>query len=154
MKKRRLFLFDGIIFALALSCLNLTAKSECTKAITNINSVNIALFVSGVIVTTFVVANCRHLKLRSFAGLSKKTHSKVVILTYGASNGAKKKDENCPDVAEDASSPSEMQKQVERGKAPKEVNRVDNAHGSSKQPHVHFKDGTALNRDGSIYYND
>lgn len=36
-------------------------------------------------------------------------------------------------------------------KAPKEVDRVDSAHDRFGQPHVHFKDGTALNRDGSVH---
>ena len=39
-------------------------------------------------------------------------------------------------------SQNQMQKQVERGKAPKNVDRVDKAHNSTGKPHVHFKDGT------------
>ena len=48
-------------------------------------------------------------------------------------------------------SQNQMQKQVERGKAPKEVERVDKAHQKGGQNHVHFKDGTSLNQDGSIH---
>ena len=44
-----------------------------------------------------------------------------------------------------------MQKQVEKGQAPKEVDRVDGAHTEGQQPHVHFKDGTALNQDGTVH---
>ena len=45
-----------------------------------------------------------------------------------------------------------MQKEVERKQAPKEVKRVDKPHpGKSSKPHVHFKDGTSLNNDGSIH---
>ena len=44
-----------------------------------------------------------------------------------------------------------MQKQVERGKAPRQVDRVDKAHQPGTQDHVHFKDGTSLNKDGSIH---
>ena len=45
-----------------------------------------------------------------------------------------------------------MQDQVERGQAPREVDRVHNAHNQETgQPHVHFKDNTALNKDGSIH---
>lgn len=44
-----------------------------------------------------------------------------------------------------------MQKQVESGKAPKEVDRVDKPHIDGQQDHVHFNDGTSINRDGSIH---
>lgn len=33
----------------------------------------------------------------------------------------------------------------------KMLKRVDNPHNENGQPHVHFKDGTALNRDGTIH---
>ena len=42
-----------------------------------------------------------------------------------------------------------MQKQVERGKAPREIERVDKPHQKGGQNHVHFKDGSALNIDGT-----
>ena len=41
---------------------------------------------------------------------------------------------------------------MEKGKAPKGIERFDKAHDSKTgQPHVHFKDkkGSALNKDGS-----
>ena len=44
-----------------------------------------------------------------------------------------------------------MQKKVEKGQAPNEVDRVDKPHVEGKQPHVHFKDGTALNQDGTVH---
>ena len=44
-----------------------------------------------------------------------------------------------------------MQKQVERGQAPKDIDRVDKPHVPGQQPHVHFKDGTSLNQDGTIH---
>jgi hypothetical protein len=48
------------------------------------------------------------------------------------------------------SSPGKMQREVERGQAPKQVTRVDKAHDAKTgQPHVHLKDGTAINRNGS-----
>lgn len=48
-------------------------------------------------------------------------------------------------------SQNQMQKQVEKGQAPKEVDRVDKGHIDGQQPHVHFKDGTSLNQDGTIH---
>ena len=48
-------------------------------------------------------------------------------------------------------SPNQMQKQVERGQAPRTVVRVDNANNVGQIPHVHFSDGTALNIDGSVH---
>ena len=46
---------------------------------------------------------------------------------------------------------NQMQKQVESGRAPKEVDRVDGPHTNvnNSQNHIHFKDGTAINQDGS-----
>lgn len=55
------------------------------------------------------------------------------------------------DVAADATSQNQMQKQVERGQAPKEVDRVDRSHTKYGQDHVHFKDGSAINKDGTIH---
>ena len=49
------------------------------------------------------------------------------------------------------SSPNQMQKQVERGQAPKGVVRVDNPKVPGQQPHVHFSDETSLNIDGSVH---
>ena len=46
---------------------------------------------------------------------------------------------------------SQMQKQVERGQAPKNIDRVDKPHVPGQQPHIHFKDGTSLNQDGTIH---
>ena len=48
-------------------------------------------------------------------------------------------------------SPNQMQKQVLRGQAPKDVIRVDNPKIPGQKPHIHFKDGTALNIDGTIH---
>ena len=42
-----------------------------------------------------------------------------------------------------------MQKQVERGQAPKSVDRVDRARFPHEKDQVHFKDGSALNFDGT-----
>ncbi|HEX5423467.1 MAG TPA: hypothetical protein VFW94_07955 [Candidatus Acidoferrales bacterium] len=42
-----------------------------------------------------------------------------------------------------------MQKQVERGQAPKSVDRVDSPRFPNEKPHVEFKDGNALNNDGT-----
>lgn len=44
-----------------------------------------------------------------------------------------------------------MQKQVERGQAPSEVDRVDKPHvnAPNQQNHIHFKDGSAINMDGT-----
>jgi hypothetical protein len=49
-------------------------------------------------------------------------------------------------------SQNQMQKQVESRKAPKEVDRVDKPHvnAPNQQNHIHFKDGTAINMDGSL----
>ncbi|CAF1314478.1 unnamed protein product [Adineta ricciae] len=49
-------------------------------------------------------------------------------------------------------SPNQMQKQVECGKAPKSIDRVDvgNPDQGDRLPHIHFKDGRhALYNDGT-----
>ncbi len=46
------------------------------------------------------------------------------------------------------SSPGAMQRERERGQAPRSVDRVDGTHVNG-QPHVHFRDGYTRNRDGS-----
>ena len=48
------------------------------------------------------------------------------------------------------SRPGKMQKEVERGQAPKEVDRVHDSHDKKNgKPHIHFKDKTSLNNDGT-----
>ena len=45
---------------------------------------------------------------------------------------------------------NQMQQQVVRGKAPKTITRVEKAiRERMEKAHVHFKDGSALNRDGT-----
>ena len=48
-----------------------------------------------------------------------------------------------------SSSAGKMQKEVERGQAPRSVDRVDPGRGTYEQDHVEFKSGDALNRDGT-----
>ncbi len=43
-----------------------------------------------------------------------------------------------------------MQLEVERGQAPAEVKRIDPG-GNGSRPHVHYKDGTSSNFDGTIH---
>lgn len=46
-------------------------------------------------------------------------------------------------------SPNQMNQQVERGQAPKSVDRVDTPRFPNEKPHIEFKDGNALNNDGT-----
>lgn len=46
-------------------------------------------------------------------------------------------------------SPNQMNQQVQRGQAPNTVDRVDSARFPHEQPHIEFKDGNALNIDGT-----
>ncbi|MFT4552817.1 MAG: RHS repeat-associated protein, partial [Chlamydiales bacterium] len=53
-------------------------------------------------------------------------------------------------VDKKATTPNQLGKQVERGQAPKEVDRVDKGNGDNdEKDHIHFTDGSALNRDGT-----
>ncbi|PHM75348.1 RHS repeat-associated core domain-containing protein [Xenorhabdus cabanillasii JM26] len=49
------------------------------------------------------------------------------------------------------SKPTVMQKEVERGQAPREIERVDKGHIPGQEPHVHYKDGTSSNQSGGIH---
>jgi hypothetical protein len=46
-------------------------------------------------------------------------------------------------------SPNRLQQQVEKGKAPRTVDRVDRGKIYGEKDHIHFKDGSALNKDGT-----
>jgi hypothetical protein len=51
--------------------------------------------------------------------------------------------------------PGKMQKEVERNQAPRDVDRVDPAHdpnNPNQQPHVHLKDKTSINMDGTPHH--
>ena len=54
-------------------------------------------------------------------------------------------------AAKKASSAGKMQRDVERGRAPKEVDRVDRAGPGAKEPHVHYKDGTSSTQSGEVH---
>ncbi|MDE1188711.1 MAG: RHS repeat-associated core domain-containing protein [Pantoea sp.] len=49
------------------------------------------------------------------------------------------------------SSPGSMQKEVERGQAPREIQRVDRGHILGQEAHVHYSDGTSSNMSGGIH---
>jgi len=64
------------------------------------------------------------------------------------SDGGNNKD-NGPKKPAKSSTTGNMQKQVERNQAPKSIERVDNARTPYEKDQVHFKDGSAMNKDGS-----
>ena len=55
------------------------------------------------------------------------------------------------DCGEKQTSLSQMQKQIERNQAPNSIVRIDNPKIDGQSPHIHFKDGTALNMDGTVH---
>ena len=48
-------------------------------------------------------------------------------------------------------SPNQMNKQVEKGQAPRGVQRVDNPDAQYSEPHIHFDDGTSITQSGKIH---
>jgi hypothetical protein len=48
-----------------------------------------------------------------------------------------------------ATSPNQLNQQVQRGQAPNSVDRVDSPRFPYEKPHIEFKDGNALNNDGT-----
>ena len=70
----------------------------------------------------------------------------------GATEKGAAEDQTKPDTPKvKSTSPNQMQKQVGRRQAPKEVDRVDTGNtASGAQPHIHFKGGyKSLNMDGT-----
>ncbi len=65
--------------------------------------------------------------------------------TVGSSNSPKdpEKEKN------EKKTPGNLQKQIEQGKAPKSADRADKGRGPYEKDHLHFKDGAALNSDGT-----
>jgi RHS repeat-associated protein len=49
------------------------------------------------------------------------------------------------------SSPGKMQKEVDRGQAPQDVERVDGSHTGKEEPHVHYEDGTSSTKSGKVH---
>ncbi|MCL1989645.1 MAG: RHS repeat-associated core domain-containing protein, partial [Defluviitaleaceae bacterium] len=49
------------------------------------------------------------------------------------------------------SNPNRMQQEVQRGQAPRGIDRVDRPHVPGQEPHVHFSNGTSLNQSGTIH---
>ncbi len=83
----------------------------------------------------------------------KSTFSRIAnLISEVAKKGedeGKKNDEN-PDVAEDASRPSKLQGEITREQAPKGVTAAHGPHDKYGKPHVHFgKDESGLNWDGT-----
>ncbi len=46
---------------------------------------------------------------------------------------------------------NQLKQQVIRGQAPREIKDIHKPHIGGQQPHIHFKDGTALNFDGTVH---
>lgn len=47
-------------------------------------------------------------------------------------------------------SPGQLQKMIDRGQAPRDIVGAHKGIGAFEKDHVHFKDGSALNRDGTV----
>ena len=80
----------------------------------------------------------------------------VVVYVVAKNSGTDQKDatEEKPAEAErppQPTNPGRMQKEVERGQAPRDVERVDKPHVPNQEPHVHYKDGTSSNRSGTTH---
>jgi hypothetical protein len=55
------------------------------------------------------------------------------------------------DAQKRPSTPGKMQNEVKKGRAPKDVERVDRGHVPEQEPHVHYKDGTSSTQSGKIH---
>ncbi len=138
-----------------------TAFSVLTSMISGINTASWIPFVGWAVAAVLVVALIVYIVanwsaicdgFNSFISSMKKTYSRIADLLTSAVKEAEEQVEDNPDYAEDATKPGKMQEEVEKGQAPRSVKAVDDVPSNLPgQPHVHFKDGTALNRDGTIH---
>ncbi len=55
------------------------------------------------------------------------------------------------DGGSNASSPKQMQKEVERGQAPRDVDHVHDTHTGKEEPHIKYKDGTSSTKSGGVH---
>ncbi|WP_408001807.1 NBR1-Ig-like domain-containing protein [Massilia sp. SM-13] len=70
--------------------------------------------------------------------------------TNSASSGSPGDPDNGDEEKKDkGKSPNQLNKEIKQGKAPKDVERVDVGKVKGEQTHAHFKDGSALNKDGT-----
>ncbi len=72
----------------------------------------------------------------------------LLMAGHGASNSGGNSGDGSSSSTK-RTSQNQMQKQVEKGQAPKSVDRVDKGVGPNEQDHIHFDDGSALNDDGT-----
>jgi roadblock/LC7 domain-containing protein len=139
------------------------AFSTIYSMVTGINGASFIPFVgwaiAGVLVTALiivVVINWSYIQaeFHSFFERLKSSFGRISNLLSRTENEASDKAKSNPDVADDATDASKMQREVEKGHAPRDVRRVDSADSKHHvKPHVHFKDGTALNNDGTVHDN-
>lgn len=103
----------------------------------------------------YIVADWSYIRegFDDFIAKAKNKNPRIANLLSEAKDKAEKEAKDNPDVAEDATKPSKMREQLEKDKKLKrEIDYVDDADESRKvKPHVHFKDGTSLNWDGTIH---
>lgn len=104
------------------------------------------------VLTTVAVVNTVHKVVNKVsrtitAGTISYASKKVTSKAKKKNNSGKQKEDRAPDRS------SRLQEEVKRGQAPREVERVDDCHDNilNSKPHVHFKDGTSMNNDGSIH---
>ncbi|MDO5539019.1 MAG: RHS repeat-associated core domain-containing protein [Eubacteriales bacterium] len=94
----------------------------------------------------------------TYPGIAGTITGKGITQSSKSGNKSKKKvsNQNGEESVEDENfnpdKPSKLQEEIKRGKAPRDVKRVDDKNeGGAEKPHVHFKDGTSLNNDGTIH---
>jgi len=56
---------------------------------------------------------------------------------------------NAPNIK--PSSPGKMQREVERGQSPRNIDRVDKGHIPNQEPHVHYSDGGSSTQSGKVH---
>jgi RHS repeat-associated protein len=79
----------------------------------------------------------------------------ALVSLAAAAGGAKNTVAVAMAAAKKPSSPNQMNQEVRKGQAPKDVTAVHTPHtddGGNGQNHVHFSDGTSQNQDGSAHH--
>jgi hypothetical protein len=78
----------------------------------------------------------------------------ATAISAGDTNSASSGSPGDPDDGDEekkdkGKSPNQLNNEIKQGKAPKDVERVDVGKVKGEQTHAHFKDGSALNKDGT-----
>ena len=134
---------NGIIDKLAENVIRITVPSNGAGVV----DIDNALVGVGTVATGLTISYEAWLAQLRESGYLNFSSSK----NTGNSNKGKKDNETDSNKLKKPTSANQMNKQINKGQAPKGVVRVDNPDSIYAEPHVHFGDGTSITQSGKIH---